>query len=109
MEHRLINGWMSIHFYKITSHLLVYVKSEMFEDIFYCQNQKEKESKTLEFLVHELQNVCNIFLCRWYNYPEVSVTQQTRHLPGDRLMCQLSNELTCPLGPYGKHSKNSRL
>lgn len=46
MEHRLINGWMSIHFYKITSHLfLVYVKSEMFEDIFYSQNQKEKKRK----------------------------------------------------------------
>lgn len=65
MEHGLINGWMSIHFLKITSHLfLVYVKCEMFEVIFYCQNQEEKKkkSKTLEFLVHELQkclqNVC---------------------------------------------------
>ena len=46
MEHGLINGWMSIHFLKITSHLfLVYVKCEMFEVIFYCQNQEEKKKK----------------------------------------------------------------
>lgn len=51
MEHGLINGWMSIHFLKITSHLfLVYVKCEMFEVIFYCQNQEEKKkAKHLNF------------------------------------------------------------
>lgn len=54
MEHGLINGWMSIHFLKITSDLgLVYAKCEMFGVIFYCQNWEEKKN-TLEFLVHEL-------------------------------------------------------